>query len=160
MYAVIETGGKQYKVSEGDVITVEKLNAEAGENVEFDKVLAIGEGKDISIGTPYVDAVVTGKILEHGKGKKLVIYKYKAKKDYRKKQGHRQPYTSVEIVTVSGNNPGEKNQTETVSEVKPHKSLKSMKKAELIEFAEENGIELDTKATNAVMIETIEAALK
>ena len=174
MYAVIETGGKQYRVSEGDVITIEKLDVKAGDTVTFDKVLAIGEGKDIKIGTPYVDAAVKGKVIENGKGEKVVIYKYKPKKDYRKKQGHRQPYTMVEITSVGGAKkapakkaPAKKEEPkEEVKEekaapaAKPHKSLKSMKKAELIEFAKENNIELDEKATNAVMIETIEAALK
>ena len=86
MYAVIETGGKQYRVQEGDVITIEKLKAEVGETVAFDKVLVLGEGKDVKVGTPYVDAVVTGSVVENGKGQKVIIFKYKAKKDYRKKQ--------------------------------------------------------------------------
>ena len=165
MYAVIETGGKQYRVSEGDVITIEKLEVKAGDEVTFDKVLVIGEGKDIKIGTPYVDAAVKGKVIENGKGEKVVIFKYKAKKDYRKKQGHRQPYTMVEITAVGGAKkaPAKKEEVkeeEAAPKAKPHKSLKSMKKAELIEFAEENNIDIDKKATNAVMIETIEAALK
>ncbi len=160
MYAVIETGGKQYRVTEGDVITVEKLGVEAGKKVDFDKVLVIGEGSDIKIGTPYVDATVSGKVVENGKGEKVVIYKYKAKKDYRKKQGHRQPYTMVEITSIGGAKAAPAKKEEKTEAAKPSKSLKSMKKAELIEFAKENGIELDEKATNAVMIETIEAALK
>ncbi len=160
MYAVIETGGKQYRVTEGDVITVEKLGVEAGKKVDFDKVLVIGEGSDIKIGTPYVDAAVSGKVVENGKGEKVVIYKYKAKKDYRKKQGHRQPYTMVEITSIGGAKAAPAKKEEKTEAAKPSKSLKSMKKAELIEFAKENGIELDEKATNAVMIETIEAALK
>lgn len=158
MYAVIETGGKQYRVTEGDVIRIEKIDVEEGQTVDFDKVLIVGEGEDIKIGTPYVDEAVSGKVLSHGKGEKVVIFKYKAKKDYRKKQGHRQPYTEVEIVAIGGE---AKKEAPVDSEaVKPAKSLKSMKKAELIEFAQENGIEIDEKATNAVMIETIEAALK
>ena len=100
MYAVIETGGKQYRVQEGDVITVEKLNAEVGDTVTFDKVLVLGEGKDVKVGTPYVDAAVTGSVVENGKGKKVIIFKYKAKKDYRKKQGHRQPYTKIQINSI------------------------------------------------------------
>ena len=102
MYAVIETGGKQYRVQEGDVITIEKLNAEVGETVTFDKVLVLGEGKDVKVGTPYVDAAVTGSVVENGKGQKVIIFKYKAKKDYRKKQGHRQPYTMVKIESLGG----------------------------------------------------------
>ena len=97
MYAVIETGGKQYRVQEGDVITVEKLNAEAGETVVFDKVLLMSDGKEVKVGAPYLTEAVTGSVVENGKGKKVIIFKYKAKKDYRKKQGHRQPYTMVKI---------------------------------------------------------------
>jgi len=88
MYAIIETGGKQYKVSEGDVITVEKLKAEVNSKVEFDKVLLVSLDGDIRVGTPYLDAVkVHGSVTEDGKGKKVIIFKYKAKKGYRKKQG-------------------------------------------------------------------------
>ena len=82
MYAIIETGGKQYRVQEGDVITVEKLNVEAGKKVEFDKVLVMGNGTDLQIGAPYVDgAKVFGNVVENGKAKKVIIFKYKAKKD-------------------------------------------------------------------------------
>ena len=166
MYAVIKTGGKQYRVQEGDVITIEKLNANVGDKVEFDEVLVLGEGDDIKVGTPFLDGVkVFGTVTENGKGKKVIIFKYKSKKDYRKKQGHRQPYTMVEITGLGTDKPAKAapaaEAAETVTEAKkPAKSLKSMKKAELIEFAKENGIELDEKATNAIMIETIEAALK
>ena len=161
MYAVIETGGKQYRVQEGDVITVEKLNAEAGEKVTFDKVLLLNDDKEVKVGTPYLAETVTGTVVENGKGKKVIIFKYKAKKDYRKKQGHRQPYTLVEITAIDGVKAPETPAVEAAEE-KPAKkpALKSMRKAELIEFAKENGIEIDEKATNAVMIETIEAALK
>ena len=103
MYAIIETGGKQYKVQNGDQIKVEKLNAEAGSAVVFDKVLAAGEGADIKVGTPYLEGLtVEGEVVESGKGDKVIIFKYKSKKDYRKKQGHRQPYTLVEIKAVAG----------------------------------------------------------
>lgn len=163
MYAVIETGGKQYRVKEGDVIVVEKLGAEAGEKVEFDKVLVMGEGADIQVGTPYVGSKVYGTVVENGKGKKVVIFKYKAKKDYRKKQGHRQPYTMVEITGIGTDKPAAAPAAEEVpaaEETKAAKSLKSMLKAELIEYAKENNIEIDEKATKAVIIETIEAAEK
>lgn len=164
MYAVIETGGKQYRVQEGDVITVEKLKAEAGDKVTFDKVLLMSDGKEVKVGTPYLDAAVTGSVVENGRGQKVIIFKYKAKKDYRKKQGHRQPYTLVEITSIAGKAaPAAAAKEEApVEEKKAVKkpSLKSMKKAELIEFAKENNIEINEKATNAVMIETIEAALK
>ena len=94
MYAVIETGGKQYKVSEGDVIFIEKLDAEAGAAVTFDKVLAVGEGADIKVGAPSVaGASVEASVVKNGKSKKIVVFKMKPKKGYRKKQGHRQAYT-------------------------------------------------------------------
>ena len=163
MYAVIETGGKQYRVQEGDVVTVEKLNVEAGQKIEFDKVLVLAGEEDLKVGTPYVEgAKVTGEVVENGKGKKVIIFKYKAKKDYRKKQGHRQPYTLVEITSIDGDGTVAVKEEAAGEEAKAAKkpSLKSMRKAELIEFAKENNIEIDEKATNAVMIETIEAALK
>ena len=108
MYAIIETGGKQYRVQPGDVISVEKLNAEPGDEIKFDKVLVMGEGADAKVGTPYLDAAITGQVVENGRGKKVIIYKYKAKKDYRKKPGHRQPYTMVEIIEVGGQRAPEK----------------------------------------------------
>ncbi|MDD3766765.1 MAG: 50S ribosomal protein L21 [Eubacteriales bacterium] len=101
MYAIIETGGKQYKVSEGDVIYVEKLALEEGAQVSFDKVLAVAEGENVSFGTPFVNgAVVSGKVLKNGKGKKVIVFKMKSKKGYRRKQGHRQPYTKVQIESI------------------------------------------------------------
>lgn len=101
MYAVIETGGKQYKVEQGDVVFIEKLNVEEGEAVTFDKVLVVG-GDDVKIGTPYVEgASVEGSVLKNGKDKKIIVYKYKSKKGYHKKQGHRQPYTKVEIKAIN-----------------------------------------------------------
>lgn len=101
MYAVIETGGKQYKVEQGDVVFVEKLNVEAGETVTFDKVLIVG-GDDVKVGAPYVaGATVTANVVKNGKDKKIIVYKYKPKKGYHKKQGHRQPYTKVEITAIN-----------------------------------------------------------
>ena len=103
MYAVIETGGKQYRVQVGDVVTVEKLGVDAGETVEFDKVLVLSDDEGLKVGAPYVEgAKVTGEVVENGKAKKVVIFKYKSKKDYRKKQGHRQPFTTVEIKDLGG----------------------------------------------------------
>ena len=163
MYAIIETGGKQYRVKNGDQIAVEKLNVADGDKVVFDKVLVVGEGAEAKIGTPYVEgSTVEGKAIETGKGKKVIIFKYKAKKDYRKKQGHGQPYTLVEITAIDGKAVQTEKPAAAEAETKTVKkpSLKSMRKAELIEFAKENNIEIDEKATNAVMIETIEAALK
>jgi len=128
MYAVIKTGGKQYKVKEGDVITVEKIKKQAGEKVVFDEVLMIGEGKKTEIGTPYLDAAkVYGYVVENGKGDKLIIYKYKAKKDYRKKQGHRQPYSMVEITGINEDKPRPEKKEEpekTEAAAKPKKAGK------------------------------------
>ena len=101
MYAIIETGGKQYKVAEGDTLFIEKLPQEAGETVTFDKVLAILDGDNTTIGTPVVaGAKVDASIVKNGKGKKIRIFKYNPKKGYRKRQGHRQPYTKVEIGAI------------------------------------------------------------
>lgn len=103
MYAVIETGGKQYRVEEGDTIFVEKLNADNGEQISFDKVLVLSKDNDLVVGKPYIeDAKVEGTVLEQGKDKKIVVFKYKAKKNYRKKQGHRQPYTKVKVEKILG----------------------------------------------------------
>ena len=103
MHAIIETGGKQYKVTEGDTLFIEKLEAEAGQAITFDKVLAILDGDKATFGTPVVEgASVEGKIVKNGKGKKIRIFKYNPKKGYRKRQGHRQPYTKVEIGKISG----------------------------------------------------------
>jgi large subunit ribosomal protein L21 len=101
MYAIIKTGGKQYSVTPGDRLYIERLDVEEGDSVEFDKVLYLSTDDSAETGTPYLDAVrVMGTVVENGKAKKVVIFKYKAKKDYRKKQGHRQPYTLVEIESV------------------------------------------------------------
>lgn len=103
MYAVIETGGKQYRVQEGDTLFVEKVAGNEGESINFDKVLLVSNEGDVKVGSPFVeDVTVDGSIVEHGKGKKIIVYKYKAKKDYRKKQGHRQPYTKVKIEKING----------------------------------------------------------
>ena len=102
MNAIIVTGGKQYKVSEGDVIYIEKLDNEAGDTVKFEQVLAIIDGEKATFGTPVVEgASVEAKIVKNGKGKKIHIFKYNPKKGYRKRQGHRQPYTKVEIGKIS-----------------------------------------------------------
>jgi large subunit ribosomal protein L21 len=102
MYAIIETGGKQYRVQEGDVLYIEKLNVEAGETVDFDQVLAVSNGEELTIGSPVVEsAKVSATVEKNGKGKKVIIFKYKAKKDYRKKQGHRQPFTKVVINKIN-----------------------------------------------------------
>ena len=101
MYAVIETGGKQYKVTEGETIFVEKLTADEGAEVVFDKVLVAGEGSDVRVGAPAIDgASVTAKVVKNGKSKKITVFTYKPKKNEKRKMGHRQPYTKVEIVKI------------------------------------------------------------
>ena len=102
MYAIIETGGKQFKVAEGDVIRVEKLPVADGEVVAFDKVLVLGGEGETAVGAPYLDgAKVSATVLGQGKEKKVVIYKYKSKKDFHNKKGHRQPFTSVKIDSIT-----------------------------------------------------------
>lgn len=101
MYAVIESCGKQYKVAEGDVVFFEKLDAEEGKKVTFDKVILVSDEGKVQVGNPYVKSMkVEGKVVSHGKGKKIIVFKMKAKKNYRRKQGHRQPYTKVEITAI------------------------------------------------------------
>lgn len=103
MYAVIETGGKQYRVQQGDTIFIEKLDANDGDTVSFDKVLLISNEGKVEAGKPYVkNAKVEASVIENGKAKKIIVFKYKAKKNYRKKQGHRQPYTKVKIESIKG----------------------------------------------------------
>ena len=103
VFAVIETGGKQYKVTEGDVVFVEKLDVNEGETVTFDKVLALSTGENFSAGAPYVEgATVTANVVKNGKAKKIHVLKYKAKKNEKKKIGHRQPYTKVQITAING----------------------------------------------------------
>lgn len=101
MYAIIETGGKQYKVQEGDVLYIEKLNAVEGEVVSFDKVFLVSKESGLVVGAPLVaGASVSAKVEKHGKGAKVIVYKYKPKKNYHKKQGHRQPYTRVVVEKI------------------------------------------------------------
>lgn len=101
MYAVVTTGGKQYKVSEGDIIYVEKLEAEVDSTIELDKVLMVNKDEGLVVGKPVVEgAKVKAKVLKQGKAKKIIVFKYKPKKDYRKKQGHRQPYTKLQIEKI------------------------------------------------------------
>ena len=101
MYAVIESCGKQYKVSEGDVVFFEKLDAQEGKKVTFDKVVLVSDEGKVQVGAPYVKGLkVEGKVVSHGKGKKIIVFKMKAKKNERTKQGHRQPYTKVEITGI------------------------------------------------------------
>lgn len=101
MYAIIEACGKQYKVVEGDTVFFEKLDTEEGKKVTFDQVILVSDDKKVQVGNPYVKGVkVEGKVVSHGKGKKIIVFKMKPKKNERKKQGHRQPYTKVEITAI------------------------------------------------------------
>jgi len=101
MYAVIETGGKQYRVAPGETVYLEKLAGTAGDSVEFDRVLLVSDGTNAKIGTPTVSgAKVTGQVVEQGRGKKLIVYKFMRRKDYRRKNGHRQPFTAVQVKDV------------------------------------------------------------
>lgn len=102
MYAIIETGGKQYKVSEGDIIKVEKLEVEPGSNYTFDNVLSVSNGSDFKFGTPTVaGASVAASVIGNGKAKKVIVYKYKPKKGFHKKKGHRQPFTMLKIEKIN-----------------------------------------------------------
>ncbi len=103
MYAILKTGGKQYKVSEGDVIYVEKLGLEAGAEYTFTEVLAVGTDDELKVGAPYLEgATVSAKAVKEGRSKKIIVYKYKPKKGYHKKQGHRQAYTKLQIEKING----------------------------------------------------------
>lgn len=126
MYAMIEACGKQYKVVEGETVFFEKLDAEEGKKVTFDKVILVSDGKDVKVGDPYVKGVkVEGKVVSHGKGKKIIVFKMKAKKNERRKQGHRQPYTKVEITSIKL--PAAKaEKTEKVAEEKPKATTKKV----------------------------------
>ena len=165
MYAIIKTGGKQYRVQQGDEFRVEKLDAKVGDKVVFDQVVAVGGDKLIA-GTPFVDGyAVEAEVLEQGKADKVIIYKYKAKKDYRRKNGHRQPYTLVKVTGIGAAAPKAKAEKAPKAE-KPAKKEEakaapkvsaSMKKDELLAVAEELGIKVSAKATKADIIAAIEA---
>jgi len=103
MHAVIQTGGKQYRVTEGDLLFIEKLQVEEGDTVTFNEVLALTESETAVFGAPYIEgATVTAKVIKNGKAKKIRVYKMKPKKNYRRTYGHRQPYTQVQIETITG----------------------------------------------------------
>jgi len=101
MYAIIQTGGKQYTVQVGDELFIEKLNVEAGDKVDFTSILAVSTEDGLQLGEEVANAKVVASVVKNGKGPKVIIFKYKSKKDYRKKQGHRQPYTKVKIESIS-----------------------------------------------------------
>ena len=162
MYAIIKTGGKQYRVQEGDEFKVEKLDAQVGDKVVFEEVVAVG-GDKLIVGTPFVEGyAVQAEVLEQGKNDKVIIYKYKAKKDYRRKNGHRQPYTLVKVTGIgAGNAPAKKAAAKAeapAEEAKAEvKANASMKKDELLAIAKEMGIEVAAMATKADILAAIEA---
>lgn len=187
MYAIIKTGGKQYRVQQGDEFKIEKLDAKVGEKVVFDEVVAVG-GDKLIVGTPFVDGyVVNAEVLEQGKGDKVVIYKYKAKKDYRRKNGHRQPFTLVKITGIgegkapkasaakketakadtkkataakadkADKKPAKKAEAPKAEKKAAPKVSASMKKDELLAVAKDMGIKVDSKATKADILAAIEA---
>ena len=158
MYAIIETGGKQYKVEAGDIVSVEKLGAEVGETVTFDKVMAVSDDNGLKAGTPYREGtVVTGEVTENGKGKKVIVFKYKPKKDSKSKQGHRQPYTMVEIKAIGeGSAPAPAAKAEAPAAEEEVNA--SMKKEDLLQYAKDHGIEVDSKAKKADIIDAINNA--
>ena len=101
MYAIVDSGGKQYKVKEGDILKVEKLAGKVGDNISFDKILMFSDDENVNIGTPLLeDVTVNGHIVEQGKAKKIIVFKYKRRKRYRRKQGHRQLFTAVKIDSI------------------------------------------------------------
>ena len=157
MYAIIKTGGKQYRVQQGDELRVEKLAANVGDKVVFDEVVAVG-GDKLVVGTPLVEGyAVEAEVLEQGKADKVIIYKYKAKKDYRRKNGHRQPYTLVKVTGIGAFEKAAKAEPEKEEEKAAPKVSASMKKDELLTVAKEMGVEVDPKATKADIIAAIEA---
>lgn len=130
MYAIIESCGKQYKVAQGDVVFFEKLDAEEGKKVTFDKVILVSEDGKVQVGNPYVKGVkVEGKVVSHGKAKKIIVFKMKPKKNYRRKQGHRQPYTKVEITGIK-TAAKKAETTESKAETKTATAKKTTKKVE------------------------------
>ncbi len=161
MYAIIKTGGKQYRVQENDELKIEKIDANIGDVVTFDEVLAVG-GDSLVVGTPFVEGcAVQAEVLEQGKNDKVIIYKYKAKKDYRRKNGHRQPYTLVKITGIGEEKAPKKEapkaEAEAEAPVAEVKANLSMKKDELLAIAAEMGVEVSSKATKADILAAIEA---
>ena len=160
MYAIIKTGGKQYRVQQGDELRVEKLVANVGDTVVFDEVVAVG-GDKLVVGTPFVEGyAVEAEVLEQGKADKVIIYKYKAKKDYRRKNGHRQPYTLEKVTGIGPGKKAAKKESAAKAEApaaEAPKASASMKKDELLAIAKEMGIEVAAKATKADILAAIEA---
>ena len=126
MYAVIESGGKQHRVSEGEVLKLEKIEASTGEKIDFDTVLMVGEGADVKIGTPYVEGNVTAEVISHGRGDKVKIIKFHRRKHYKKQMGHRQWFTEVKITEIST---GTKAKAAPKKEAAPEKEAPAKKAA-------------------------------
>ena len=155
MYAIIEACGKQYKVAEGDVVFFEKLDTEEGKKITFDKVVLISDNDKIQVGNPYVKGVkVEGKVISHGKDKKIIVFKMKAKKNYRKTQGHRQPHTKVEITSIK--TVAAKGTTTKAAEAK----TETVKKTTTSKKAETAKKETETKKTTTKKTETKEVVKK
>ena len=130
MYAVIESCGKQYKVTKGDVVFFEKLDVEEGKKITFENVMLVSDDGKVQVGNPYVKGVkVEGKVVSHGKAKKIIVFKMKPKKNYRRKQGHRQPYTKVEITGIK-TAAKKAETTESKAETKTAAAKKTTKKVE------------------------------
>jgi large subunit ribosomal protein L21 len=120
MYAVFSTGGKQYRASTGDIIKVEKLDAEKGATIELEQVLMVGEGEDVQVGTPYLEGgKVTARVVEHGRGDKIKVVKFKRRKNYMKRQGHRQYFTALEITDIAAKGAATKKAAEAPAEAAP-----------------------------------------
>ena len=131
MYALIEACGKQYKVEEKTTVFFEKLDAEEGKKVTFDKVILVSDNGKVQVGNPYVKGVIVeGKVVSHGKGKKIIVFKMKPKKNERKKQGHRQPYTKVEITSIKLDTTKKETSKEEKAETKPVAKEKETAKKE------------------------------
>ena len=139
MYAIIESCGKQYKVAKGDVVFFEKLDTEEGKKHTFDKVILVSEDGKVQIGNPYVRGVkVEGKVVSHGKGKKIIVYKMKPKKNYRRKQGHRQPYTKIEITDIKTSTAKAATETKKATETKPEEKKPATEAKKTVEKATAN----------------------
>ena len=151
MYAVVNTGGKQYKVQQGEVLRVEKIPGDVGSPVKFDRVLMFSDGENVSVGQPVLENVaVEGHIVEQGKAKKIIVFKYKKRKRYRRKQGHRQEFTAVQIDSIAAMGATAKATSEKTDEPKSEtKKTEADPKAEKVEAKKEAAEKIETKAAEA-----------
>ena len=151
MYAVVNTGGKQYKVQQGEILRVEKIPGDVGSPVTFDRVLMFSDGENVSIGQPELDNVaVEGHIVEQGKAKKIIVFKYKRRKRYRRKQGHRQTFTAVQIDNIATQEVKAKETPKKAGEPKPEaKKAEAGPKAEKVEAKKEPAKKTETKEAAA-----------